>query len=155
MDKIVVDMSRDKLNFTKSGFPFQLTTPLIFQRCWCKLESHHKFVVSEGTNVATSKPAWQSSTTQQGFATNAVTGYQSSGVNFARTTITDSPWWIVDLEVEYEIKALGITSGHTNNFLRSSYSFHSLISRILWIFTVFCVGYPLSCPGIPALYRPD
>ena len=72
--------------------------------------------ISDGTDVATNKPAWQSSTTQEGFATNAVSDHRSSDVNFARTANTDTPWWIVDLEAEFEItelllrlKASGIT----------------------------------------------
>ena len=65
-------------------------------------------MISDGPNLAANKPAWQSSITKQGFATNAVTGHRSSDVAFARTANTDSPWWIVDLEAEFEIRELFI-----------------------------------------------
>ena len=66
---------------------------------------------SEDPNLAANKPAWQSSTTQQGFATNAVAEHRSSDIVFALTAYTDSPWWIVDLEAEFDISELFIESG--------------------------------------------
>ena len=70
-------------------------------------------MISEGRNLAANKPAWQSSTTEQGFATNAVAEYRyrTSDVPFARTANTDSSWWIVDLEAEFEIRELFIQTG--------------------------------------------
>ena len=85
-----------------------------------RLETLPLPTISEGTDVATNKPAWQSSTTQQGFATNAISDHRSSDVNFARTANTDSPWWIVDLEAEFEITELLVrlkTSGIAVKFL--------------------------------------
>ena len=61
--------------------------------------------------MAANKPAWQSSISQQGFATNAITEHQSGDVNFARTLKSNSPWWIVDLEAEFEIGGLVIQTG--------------------------------------------
>ena len=66
-------------------------------------KSTSDLMISDGTNVAVNKPAWQSSTAKLGFATNAVAINRSSDVKFARTAISDSPWWIVDLEAEFEI----------------------------------------------------
>ena len=68
-------------------------------------------MISAGRNLAAKKPAWQSSTVQQAFATNALAEHQSSDVNFARTANSDSPWWIVDLEAEFDISELFIESG--------------------------------------------
>ena len=64
--------------------------------------------------MAANKPAWQSSTTHQGFATNAVAEHRSNNVGFSRTALSESPWWIVDLEAHYKIEKLIITTGQSN-----------------------------------------
>ena len=76
-----------------------------------KTYSSEYSTISEGPNLAANKPAWQSSITQQGFATNPITEHESGDVNFARTLNSDSPWWIVDLEAEFEIGGLVIQTG--------------------------------------------
>ena len=95
-------------------------------------------MISVGPNLAANKPAWQSSTTQQAFATNAVAEYwyRSSDVPFARTANTDSPWWIVDLEAEFEITELLVslkTSGTAVRilFVQNPFSFNGTNLDIL------------------------
>ena len=64
--------------------------------------------------MALYKPAWQSSISHQGFARHAVDGNRSvdTGVISCSVTVTqNSPWWIVDLQLEYEIVRVVVTQG--------------------------------------------
>ena len=69
--------------------------------------------------MALNKPAWQSSITHQSVACHAVDGNRSAdtGALSCSVTVTDnSPWWIVDLESQYNIYRVVITLGKHGNF---------------------------------------
>ena len=70
--------------------------------------------------MALNKPTWQSSITRQGFAAHAVDGNRSAdtGALSCITTLSPgSPWWIVDLQSQYEIFYILITLAEHGNFV--------------------------------------
>ena len=81
------------------------------------------------TNVTLNRPAWQSSVACQGFAGRAVDGNRSAdtgALSCSATLTQSSPWWIVDLQSEYEIFYIVITliAAHGNfvKFFNFSYN---------------------------------
>ena len=71
------------------------------------------------TNVALNKPAWQSSVVRQGFVGYAVDGNRSAdtgALSCIETLTQSSPWWIVDLQSEYDIFYIVITMSDNGNF---------------------------------------
>ena len=75
---------------------------------------------SDGTNVALNKPAWQSSINRQGVASHAVDGNRSADTGVLSCSVMvnqNSPWWIVNLESEYDIYRIVITLRERGNTL--------------------------------------
>ena len=73
----------------------------IVERPWC---------LSQYPNLAFGKPAWQSSTTDEGRAIRAVDGNREG--NFSKescslTAVNEAPWWVVDLQAETQHNPCG------------------------------------------------
>ena len=79
--------------------------------------------LSQYPNLALRKPAWQSSIQYKGLAIQAVDGNREG--NFWKrscglTDVDEVPWWVVDLQAEYNIMRVAITNrggsyGNLNN----------------------------------------
>ena len=71
--------------------------------------------------MALNKPTWQGSIARQGFASHAVDGNRSAdigAISCSATMTQSSPWWIVDLQSEYEIFYTVITLAEHGNFAK-------------------------------------
>ena len=79
--------------------------------------------------MALNKPAWQSSVVRQGFAGHAVDGNRSTdtgALSCSATLTQSSPWWIVDLQSEYEIFRIVITLGEGGSITNNSLNFQTV-----------------------------
>ena len=91
--------------------------------------------------MALNKPAWQSSVVRQGFASHAVDGNRSAdngALSRSATLTQSSPWWIVDLQSEYEIFRMVITLGEGGNIKKHLLNFQNVkevvFCRTLYLF---------------------
>ena len=79
--------------------------------------------LSQYPNLAFGKPAWQSSTSDEGCAIRAVDGNREGNFSKQSCSLTDVdevPWWVVDLQAEHNIIRVAITNrgrsyGNLNN----------------------------------------
>ena len=96
-------------------------------------------------NLAMGKPAWQSSTKAQRFATQAVDGNRDGDFHDRSCSLTDVdevPWWVVDLQAEAEIGYVAITNRADEGKIYSvSYliSFVNFLAAPFWWNVAYCV----------------
>ena len=93
--------------------------------------------LSQYPNLAFGKPAWQSSTLAQRFATQAVDGNRDGDFrerSCSLTAVDEVPWWLVDLQAEHKVVRVAITNrggsyGNPNNynFMPTSKYYHVFV----------------------------